>query len=160
STLLVRQGNERGPLGRPGSGAAENPPAVGGDRIVDPKAGLRVRVVRDIGDGPLSRSLDASLIGRLGLVLADAATAAAPAVLALIIPKLIEIQGRATDGQDVRRVSRVFSRRALGAGGSHERDPSRQSRSADVAVRRRQEAVVAGLVENLVTAPAHGDGHD
>src|SRR5207244_3459016 len=78
---LVGDGDEGGPLGRAGAGAADDLPAdlAGiGDGIVDGKARVGIGVVGDVGVGAHAGGLSGGLIGGRAVDLAGAATAAAP----------------------------------------------------------------------------------
>ena len=78
---LVGQCDERCPLRRTGTGAADGAPdglAIV-IAVIHVKAGVGIAVVRDVGDRSLGAAEgDAALISGFGFILADAAAAAAP----------------------------------------------------------------------------------
>ena len=106
---LVGNGDQAGPLRRPGTGAAHAKPAAlaaVGHRIVDREAGVGVGVVGHVGRGPFSRALHALLIARLRHVTADAAAAVAPGGLRARCTRGGEAQRRSAHRHDVRRHGR------------------------------------------------------
>ncbi len=157
AAALVDDGSQSGPCRRGKTRAADLQPWVGSavvPRVVERHARTGVGIERDIGGRAARAALgdDAVLVSRLVLITADAAAAAAPAGFADIsADAAADRERRPADGHDIGRIRGIPGGRTAVAGAGQERDGC-------VSRRRREDAVVSNLAEELAPAEAHGDG--